>query len=151
MIIRSTEEMGKAAKHVLDCLSYERPKEEATILLLSGGLGAGKTTFAQALARTLGVKDRVVSPTFVIQKEYSTEHEYFHNLVHIDAYRLGSLSDLELLGWHEILKNPNTIVVLEWPERVAPIVAKESIFLQFLQIGGENEREILFEHKEKLC
>src|SRR3989344_9221438 len=75
-------------------------RETAKVICLEGNLGAGKTTFTQGFARALGIKARVLSPTFVLMKIYkinqiTTNHKLQTNfLVHIDCYRLDSPKDL---------------------------------------------------------
>lgn len=97
-----------------------------TILALSGGLGAGKTTFVRALADRLGHDpDLVSSPTFVLMNEYRTPG--CTPLVHIDAYRLSGDEELDSIGFAEALAgSPATggrpIVAIEWPERIAPAI-----------------------------
>lgn len=101
-------------------LASRVPAEHATLITLSGELGAGKTTFTQALARALGVTDTVTSPTFVLEKIYELpEDATFKRLVHIDAYRLTSGDDLGPLAFESLYSDPHTILVLEWPERVS--------------------------------
>lgn len=90
----------------------------ATIVGLSGDLGAGKTTLVKAIAEILGVKETITSPTFVIAKYYRTRDPKFTDLIHIDAYRIEDPKELEILGWETIKNEPNTLVVIEWPERV---------------------------------
>lgn len=91
----------------------------ATLVTLSGELGAGKTSFTQGLAAALGVTETVTSPTFVLEKVYALEGQKFSKLVHIDAYRLDTGRALEALGFSELMKEPDTLIVLEWPERVS--------------------------------
>lgn len=94
--------------------------EQATLITLSGELGAGKTAFTKALAKTLGVDDHVTSPTFVLEKIYQLrEGNAFKRLAHIDAYRLKDGSELGALGFDELMSDPSTLVILEWPEKVA--------------------------------
>ena len=90
----------------------------ATLIALSGDLGAGKTTLTQEIARQLGVKENVISPTFVIMKKYEVVDDTFKYLVHIDAYRLEKDEELLKLGWKEILEDKNNLVIIEWPESV---------------------------------
>jgi tRNA threonylcarbamoyladenosine biosynthesis protein TsaE len=90
----------------------------ATLIALSGDLGAGKTTLTQEIARQLGVKENVISPTFVIMKKYEVVDDTFKYLVHIDAYRLEKDEELLKLGWKEILEDKNNLVIIEWPENV---------------------------------
>src|SRR3989338_1544300 len=77
----------------------------STVVALSGDLGAGKTTFAQAVAKSLGVEETVNSPTFVIQKVYALSDQQWGRLIHIDAYRLKSADELRALGWDEMVGN----------------------------------------------
>ena len=103
----------------------------AAVIGLSGHLGAGKTAFVKAVARELGVAGEVTSPTFVIMKIYETEHQVFKRLVHIDAYRLERRADLEALRFEEIVSDPNSLVMIEWPENAE--LAKKYVdgFLRF--------------------
>ena len=100
----------------------KQEREGATVITLSGDLGAGKTAFVKEVANCLSVKEEVTSPTFVIQKEYIIpEHSLWKKLVHIDAYRLESKSELEYLGWDELIRNSENIIFIEWPEQVEGI------------------------------
>ena len=96
----------------------------ATVLALQGDLGAGKTALTKQLARSLGVTDTVVSPTFVIAKFYDTT-EQFDRMVHVDAYRIESLDELGPLGWEALLQQPKTLIVVEWPERITDALPAE--------------------------
>ena len=99
--------------------SLTRREAGATLITLSGPLGAGKTAFTQALAEALGVRDAVTSPTFVLEKIYLLPvGGAFERLVHIDAYRLEKGSELAPLGFDELLQDAGNLIVLEWPERV---------------------------------
>jgi len=112
----SAAETDVIAEEILATL--EPSSQHATILTLQGDLGAGKTTLTQSLARKLGVIETVVSPTFVIAKFYQTSTESFKALIHIDAYRIENISELAPLGWQQMILEPNTLIVLEWPERI---------------------------------
>jgi tRNA threonylcarbamoyladenosine biosynthesis protein TsaE len=83
--------------------SLDISHDEALIVGLYGNLGAGKTSFTQAVARALGVTDIVNSPTFVIEKIYDTKHTHFIRLVHIDAYRLEDAKELQNLNFEELV------------------------------------------------
>lgn len=113
--LHSLEELAAEAGSFAQTL---KPGETATLVTLSGELGAGKTTFTQALARTLGVTEHVTSPTFVLEKVYELEGQKFKRLVHIDAYRLEGGSALTPLGWDDLIEDAENLIVLEWPERV---------------------------------
>lgn len=91
----------------------------ATLVTLSGELGAGKTAFTKAVAQAYGVEDVVTSPTFVLEKIYTLPREApFSALVHIDAYRLEKGADLAPLGFDGLMREAGNLVLLEWPERV---------------------------------
>jgi len=106
-------------------------RDAATVVTLSGELGAGKTTFAQGIARALGVEETVSSPTFVIEKIYQLSGQRFEKLIHIDAYRLKNQHELDVLGWKEIITEPKNLIVLEWPERVAEAIPENAIRIRF--------------------
>ncbi len=96
------------------------PLQSATLITLSGELGAGKTAFTKMLAKVFGIEEHVTSPTFVLEKIYKLpEEKLFKRLVHIDAYRLKDGSELSALGFDELMSDPETLVILEWPEMVA--------------------------------
>jgi len=116
----------------------------ATLVTLSGELGAGKTSFTQAMACALGVTENVTSPTFVLEKIYELpEGQKFKRLVHIDAYRLEGESALTPLGFDGIIKNAENLIVLEWPERVenALPIPTHAITLEVLP---DNARSITY-------
>jgi len=115
----------------------------ALVLALQGELGAGKTTFIQGLAQALGIKEKILSPTFVIMKHFNILRSGdFKDFYHMDCYRLEGGKDLEAFNFKEILKNKNNLVVIEWAERVKDILPEDTIWLEF-EHGGEDIRKIL--------
>jgi tRNA threonylcarbamoyladenosine biosynthesis protein TsaE len=115
----------------------------ATLVALHGDLGAGKTTFVQALARELGVEETVQSPTYVLMKSYDTHDPRFKKLVHLDLYRLEQPQELAALRPEEFLRQPNTLVAVEWPERVGGALQKPDLAINFSsEDAGEGERYI---------
>ncbi len=146
-------EIPDVAKDILGMLLTARgekgesaARETATVIALSGELGAGKTTLTQALARELGIRENVISPTFVIMKSYAlteAEGHGFSRLIHIDAYRLDSASELEKLGWAELLGNPRNLILIEWPEKVPEAIPEHTRRIT-LWHKNEEEREIEF-------
>ncbi len=111
------------------------PKESgATLVTLSGDLGAGKTTFTQGLAKALGVSEPVTSPTFVLAKSYHLPEGPFKKLVHIDAYRLTEGKDLAPLAFSEVIEDAETIVMLEWPEIVADALPAIDVAVSILML-----------------
>jgi tRNA threonylcarbamoyladenosine biosynthesis protein TsaE len=135
---KSLAETGRIAKDLLDSLE---PQSTATILALEGDLGAGKTAFAQEVGKILGVKENMHSPTFVIEKIYPIEFKNFKHLIHIDAYRLEKESELLHLGWEDIIKEPENLIVIEWPSNVPGIIPEYANRINFKFID-ENTREI---------
>lgn len=131
-----TETIAQEVLHVL-------PVSEAgaTVLALSGELGAGKTTLTQAIATVLGVTESVVSPTFVIAKWYTPTKGDFTTLVHIDAYRINDESELGPLGFASLLLSPKTLIVIEWPEKIPLALADASVF-HFALNHHKEERSI---------
>lgn len=129
-----------AEKFLAECASREG---EALVVGLSGDLGSGKTAFTQAVAKQLGIQDIVTSPTFIIEKIYKLNNQQFDHLIHIDAYRLESGSELLHLGWKEIAANPKNVIFIEWPEKVIDILPKGITMIEFKFID-ETTREINF-------
>jgi tRNA threonylcarbamoyladenosine biosynthesis protein TsaE len=115
----SEEDTDKVARALLQEIVPHTDK--ATILALEGDLGAGKTTLTKSLGKLLGVQETIVSPTFVIAKFYQTTHHEFKTLVHIDAYRIESDDELDPIKFSSIISTPDTLVVIEWPERISTI------------------------------
>lgn len=121
----------------------EPPKDTATIVALRGELGAGKTTFTQALARELGIAETLQSPTYVLMKKYQISNNKFQTLIHIDAYRLNSAEEFAALKPEQFLQDPKALVVVEWPEKVAGALPKPDITVNFSsETAGEEERYI---------
>jgi tRNA threonylcarbamoyladenosine biosynthesis protein TsaE len=133
----SLEETQKLAKDWLSSLPQKT--DEATIVGLYGNLGSGKTTFTQAVARELGIKSAVTSPTFVIEKLYETTHPYFARLIHIDAYRLESGGELQTLNFEDLVDNPNNLILIEWPENVKEILPENHLKIA-CEFVDENSR-----------
>ena len=150
VVTESLEETYALAEKFIHQLTSSAPERVgACVVLLTGDLGSGKTSFVQGVARALGVMEHVTSPTFVLLKNYQipstklqTNHKFqFKNLIHIDAYRLSAGESAAPLELEEIFANKENIVLIEWPEHVQIKYPKESIELQFRFIS-ENKREI---------
>ncbi len=140
--IASIEEMEAFARKFLKGISGPA-RESSTLVALSGDLGAGKTAFAKAIAKTLGVVEEVTSPTFVLEKIYRlSEGAHWNHFIHIDAYRLESGRELLSLGFDDICRDPGNLILLEWPEKVASALeGKTPVGLSFKHVS-EMVREI---------
>jgi len=110
--IHSEKEMHEFAK------KFVRRLRPGKILGLVGELGAGKTTFVKGLAKALGVKEKITSPTFVLIKPYKTKHKKIKNLIHVDAYRITEGEELMFVGLDDFSRQPDTIVAIEWADKI---------------------------------
>lgn len=129
-VLQTEDDLLSFAKTVLSHVEGAL-EEQACICALSGNLGAGKTTFVQKIATHLGVQETVTSPTFIIQKTYPTQSDIITTLVHIDAYRLEDASELEALGFKDLVQSPHTLICVEWAERVSSLFARNTFWLDF--------------------
>ena len=93
------------------------------VIALSGELGAGKTTLAQAICRGYGVRESVTSPTYAIVHEYNAPQS---PVFHIDLYRLERVEDLEQIGWSDIVAS-NALIIVEWPERAGDMLPSDHL------------------------
>lgn len=95
------------------------------VILLSGDLGAGKTTLAQGFARGLGIAEQVVSPTFVLARMYKGRL----TLIHADAYRMDSLREVTDLDLPELLDDGG-VALVEWGDVIAPVLPADFLDLR---------------------
>lgn len=138
------QDLSNIAKNILDTLSSSC-STKAKVLFLEGDLGAGKTTFTKALAGELGiVKDDVHSPTFILKKEYTGTHHFFKKLIHIDAYRFESQDEVKVLRLDNDLKNHNTLIVIEWPSKMAGTI-NEDMTISFTVVDDDT-REVMINY-----
>lgn len=95
-------------------------KTQDKIFALTGELGAGKTTFVQGFAKGLGIKEKIISPTFVLMRQHKIPSSE-KTLYHIDLYRIDNIS---ALGFEEILSDPDNITLIEWAEKLKELPAE---------------------------
>lgn len=116
------------------------------VICLYGNLGAGKTTFVQGMAKGLGIERRIISPTFVILRSYKIKNQKSkvkiasQNLkvfYHIDLYRIENEKEIEGLGLEEILNDKNSIVAIEWPEKLGSKLPKIRTDIYFENIDRD--------------
>jgi tRNA threonylcarbamoyladenosine biosynthesis protein TsaE len=125
--VEQTRDLGAALADVL---------RGGDVVVLVGELGAGKTAFVQGLARGLGVTEPVVSPSFVLVREY----EGRLRLAHADAYRLAGPAEFEDLGLEEVT-GPDTVTAVEWGDRVELALPGPRLAIRF-RVVSESEREL---------
>lgn len=107
-------EIGKLARDLI------KLAQDFNIFLISGDLGAGKTTLVKELFTQLGIKETISSPTFTYLVSYKLDNGI--NIYHFDLYRFNNLDEFKSAGFEEYLYEPNSIVFIEWPELIEPIL-----------------------------
>jgi tRNA threonylcarbamoyladenosine biosynthesis protein TsaE len=143
---RETKKLGEILANELKGRSARR-----RIIALEGELGSGKTTFTQGLLKGSGVKGPHTSPTFVILKNYKVKipnPKYQipnksqipnpkiknFNIYHIDAYRIKA-KDILALGWEEIIREKDSIIIIEWADRIRKIIPRRALWIKFEWAG----------------
>ncbi|HUD44314.1 MAG TPA: tRNA (adenosine(37)-N6)-threonylcarbamoyltransferase complex ATPase subunit type 1 TsaE [Patescibacteria group bacterium] len=141
VITNSAEETQKLGEELAKSLNG------SAVITLQGDLGAGKTTFVQGFGCGLELSQKIISPTFLIIKKYDiadnkqkTKNKSFY---HVDLYRLNSEHDVEGTGLLDILQEKDSIVVIEWPEKLGKFLPKNRIEIKF-EYAGEKKRKITF-------
>jgi len=119
----------------------EKKGTRAQILALQGELGGGKTTFLQGFARGLGIKKRILSPTFLILKKFKVQSPDFKFFYHIDCYRIKNVKEILDLGFRKIVSDSKNIVAVEWADNILKILPKDTIFIT-LTFNNKNKRNI---------
>lgn len=111
------------------------------ILLLSGDLGAGKTSLTKGIAKGLGIKNEITSPTFTLMNVYKlrTTNSELQTLVHIDTYRLKDKKDLLKIGADDYLGKSDTVCIIEWPEKIAGLLKNYKTTTVTLEHGDKPE------------
>ena len=113
--------------------------DKNAVVALYGELGAGKSCFVRGAAVSLGVSDRVSSPTFSIINCYSGKKAVYH----MDAYRLKSASEILRIGFEDYVAD-DSVCFIEWPGRIESLLPEGTIKVRFT-IKGETAREISVE------
>ena len=112
-----------------------------TVVAFTGDLGAGKTAFVSGMARALGIKERVTSPTFTIVNEFEGGRL---PLFHFDMYRLDSADELFHIGWEDYLARGGVCAV-EWSENVAEAMEETAVRVSIVRGDGDGDRIITIE------
>ena len=137
-VTHSREETENLGARLADALAG------GAVVAFTGGLGAGKTAFVSGMARALGVKERVTSPTFTIVNEFEGGRL---PLFHFDMYRLGSADELFHIGWEDYLARGGVCAV-EWSENVAEAMEPDAIRVSIVRGNGDDDRVITIEGVE---
>jgi tRNA threonylcarbamoyladenosine biosynthesis protein TsaE len=125
-----TRSVGEAFADLL------RPRDA---VILTGELGAGKTTLVQGIARGLGVTDRVVSPTFTLVREYHGRLE----VAHVDVYRLERIQDVMDLGLEE-LGDGEAVLLVEWGDAVEEVLPADHVTIELTGAEDDDARRLVF-------
>lgn len=147
MVIKSysVKDTGKFARSLA-----KKFLKKGGVIGLIGGLGSGKTIFAQGFAKGLGIKEKIISPTFILMRQHKIlaslapqddiGGKFFY---HLDLYRLEDQSALNQLGISEILDNGNKgdIVIIEWAEKIMDKLPKNTLKIIF-EKTGKNSRKL---------
>ena len=141
--LKETQDLSEKAIEIVK----KQSRENAAVLGFVGDLGGGKTSFTQGLAKNLGIKKDILSPTFILMQNYSLSGKKFpwKNFYHIDAYRVKSSKEILKLGFEEIIKDSQNIVVVEWADIIKDILPKNMLWIKFEWLD-KNERKIIL-HK----
>jgi tRNA threonylcarbamoyladenosine biosynthesis protein TsaE len=125
-----TREVGEAIASLL------QPRDT---VVLTGDLGAGKTTLVQGIGRGLGVEDHVASPTFTLVREYSGRLD----VAHVDVYRLERVQDVVDLALDE-LGGPDRVLLVEWGDAVSDLLPEDRLRVELTTAGADADtRRIL--------
>jgi tRNA threonylcarbamoyladenosine biosynthesis protein TsaE len=131
-IIFSLDTLGEAVQQ------FRERHGSRKVIAIKGGMGAGKTTFIQALAQHLGVIDSVSSPTFSIINHYATTTGL--DLYHMDLYRLSGLPEAMDLGLEDLFFS-DAVCLIEWPEIIKEILPEDTLWIEIVPLN-EHQRQL---------
>lgn len=109
-------------------------EKKGNIFALTGELGAGKTVFVQGFAEGLGIKEKIISPTFVLIRQHKIPKTK-KVLYHIDLYRLETITDL---GLKDILSDQNNIILIEWADKAEDLLPKNTVKINITKESGHS-------------
>ncbi|MBI2594842.1 MAG: tRNA (adenosine(37)-N6)-threonylcarbamoyltransferase complex ATPase subunit type 1 TsaE [Candidatus Colwellbacteria bacterium] len=143
LITKSAAQTRKIGAILAQTLKSQKPGKRSFIIALRGELGSGKTTFIKGFADGLGISDDVLSPTFLILKQFSLigGAEHYKNLYHLDAYRLKNADELLDLGFEDLIKEPKNLIIIEWADKIQKLIPRGAIWIKFKN-PGKNKRII---------
>lgn len=157
MISKSKAQTQKIAIRLAKSIIANRSDRSvgAVVIALIGDLGSGKTAFTQGFIKSLGIKTHVPSPTFVIYRKYKIFSDQrpttndqrqpkneFKHVFHFDLYRIQKPREIIDLDFKKIIKNPENIVLIEWPKAIMKFLPKNMIKIEFEHRKKVGERSI---------
>lgn len=116
-----------------------RSSAPALVITITGDLGAGKTTLAQAICRGYGVEEPVTSPSYALVHRYSAPRSPVY---HVDLYRLDHPVQLTNIGWDDLLTE-HALVIVEWPERAGGRIPTDHLPIDIDYVPGDPDRRLL--------
>ncbi|MDD2961879.1 MAG: tRNA (adenosine(37)-N6)-threonylcarbamoyltransferase complex ATPase subunit type 1 TsaE [Muribaculaceae bacterium] len=135
--IKSLETINEAARQFIEVM------DEYTIFAFYGEMGAGKTTFINALCNELGVDDITNSPSFSIINEYRSSSTA-ELIYHFDCYRLNNIGEAEDIGTEDYFDS-GALCLIEWPERIEELLPEDTVKVEIKEVeNGEREIKLTF-------
>ena len=127
--IDALSDLPRVAEEVINSL------DGRTVVLLRGGMGAGKTTLVSRIAALLGAEDTVTSPTFALVNQYEGSE---CRIYHFDFYRIDRIEEVFDLGYEEYFYSGDLCLV-EWPEKIEPLIPDDAMVVR-ITVGGDEQR-----------
>lgn len=143
----SLRETANLVKFFAEEVQKTQSGKRALTIGLVGELGAGKTTFTKFFFRALGIKVRVVSPTFIFSRRYKTKRGPFSNVWHFDVYRFNSPREAKEVGLKEAIGNSHNLVLIEWADKIKGILPRGTVWVEFKHGKRPHERHITFNRR----
>ena len=127
--IDALSDLPRVAEEVINSL------DGRTVVLLRGGMGAGKTTLVSSIAALLGAEDTVTSPTFALVNQYEGSE---CRIYHFDFYRIDRIEEVFDLGYEEYFYSGDLCLV-EWPEKIEPLIPDDAMVVR-ITVGDDEQR-----------
>lgn len=147
-IITNSPQETQTIGQTLAASLMQRKKKGETLpsICLYGELGAGKTVITQGIGKGLGLPFRLVSPTFIISKQYKG-NEIIPYINHVDLYRIEGEQSLQSLGIEEMINDTDAVTIIEWADRLGTMLPKKRIDVA-ITATGDTKRNILITYDQ---
>ena len=138
-----TKKLGEKLAQKILSISSKKQRDRALVLALEGDLGGGKTTFLQGFAKGLEIKQKILSPTFVLMRKFQIPNykQRFKNFYHFDCYRVQKPKEILDLDFRQIISDKKNIVAVEWADKIKKILPRNIIEIKF-EFKSKNTRRI---------